>query len=77
MPTRITSAANAIKSHKEPRLAGGAETAAGVLGVSEDVLAVASGAAAAAAGVLAVSERVLAVIAGLVVTAAGVADGFP
>jgi hypothetical protein len=77
MPMRITSTANAIKSHKEPRLVGVAGTAAGVLAVSEDVLAVASGTAAAAAGVLAVSEDVLAVIAGVVVAAAGVADGLP
>jgi hypothetical protein len=55
-------------------------TAAVVLSVSEDVLAVAAGVGVVAAGVLTVSEDVLAVAAGVGVVAvgvvaAGVADG--
>jgi hypothetical protein len=80
VPRTITSTANAIKSHKDPRLAGALGvlgTAAAVLSVSEDVLAVAAGVVVAAAGVLSVSEDVLAVAGNVVVVAAGVADGFP
>ena len=54
VPMTITSAPNAIKSHKDPRRAVGVgvvATAAGVLAVSEDALAVAAGVVAAAAGV--------------------------
>jgi ABC-type cobalamin transport system permease subunit len=58
MPRTITTTANAIKSHKDPRLAGavGVGAAAGVLAVSGDGLAVVSRGTAAAAGVLGVSE---------------------
>ena len=78
VPRTITSTANAIKSHKDPRLAGAVGvvgTAAGVLSVSEDVLAVVARVVAAASGVLTVSEDVPAVTAGAVGAAAGVADG--
>jgi len=78
MPRRITTTANPIKSDKDPRLAGAGGvvgTAAGVLTVSADVLAVVAGVVAAASGVLTVSEDVSAVTAGVVVAAAGVADG--
>lgn len=72
----ITSTANAIKSHKDPRLAGAVGVvvpAAGVLAVSGGVLAAASGGVVPAAGVLAVSGDVLAVTAGAVAATAGFA----
>jgi hypothetical protein len=77
----ITAMANGMKSHDDQPVAvaaGVGATAAGVLGVSEDELAVAAGeVAAAAAGVLTGSEDELAVTGGAVVVAAVcVADSF-
>lgn len=72
----ITSAPNAIQSHKDQPLelpAGVVATGADVLTGSEDVLEVAAGVAAAAAGVLPLSGEEVAVTAGVVATA-GVSD---
>ena len=75
MPSTMITTANAIKSHKDPRLAGaagGMAAAAGVPSVSGDGLAVAAGVVVAASDGLTSSEDLLAVTAGLA-AATGVA----